>query len=299
MPRAYLVAVAAAVLALLTVQIALAGGSASPGGPEAAASSAVKKKLKSLQRQINALKAQAGSPGPQGAQGAQGAAGSAPACKGNDAGDVMVKAGAVCIDRYEASVWSSPTGGTQYGVSSDDYPCSDNGQDCTNIYARSVAGVTPSSDITWFQAQQALANSGKRLATNAEWQQGVAGTPDPGAAPGAEDCNTNSIGSVATGSRDNCISNHGANDMVGNLWEWVADWDEEAGATCTTWPPGFGDDFVCIGRADSEASTRFPAALIRGGSYTLDAGAGPFAVVADDRPSSSSGFTPFGFRGAR
>src|SRR5690242_6490892 len=29
----------------------------------------------------------------------------------------MVKAGPVCIDRYEVSVWSSPTGGTQYGTS--------------------------------------------------------------------------------------------------------------------------------------------------------------------------------------
>src|SRR5256885_10575002 len=30
---------------------------------------------------------------------------------------------------------------------------------------------------TYFQAQQALANSGKRLPTNAEWQAAVAGTP--------------------------------------------------------------------------------------------------------------------------
>ncbi|MPZ91072.1 MAG: hypothetical protein GEU68_05495 [Actinobacteria bacterium] len=52
------------------------------------------------------------------------------------------------------------------GVSSDDYPCNDNGQNCKGkIYARSVAGVTPSRYITWFQAQQALANSGKRLPT--------------------------------------------------------------------------------------------------------------------------------------
>ena len=30
----------------------------------------------------------------------------------------MVTVGPTCIDRYEASVWSSPTGGTQYGVTS-------------------------------------------------------------------------------------------------------------------------------------------------------------------------------------
>ena len=59
-------------------------------------------------------------------------------------------------------------GAIQRGVSSDDYPCNDNGNDCTNIYAVSIPGVTPSAFITWFQAQAAAANSGKRLLTNAE-----------------------------------------------------------------------------------------------------------------------------------
>ena len=201
----------------------------------------------------------------------------------------MVGAGAVCIDRYEASVWSSPTGGTQYGVGgTDDYPCDDDGQDCTNIYARSVAGVSPSSNITWLQAQQALANVGKRLPTNAEWQQAVAGTPDSTA------CNVDT-GSVAnTGANAGCVSRFGANDMVGNLFEYAADWDEQAGTPCA-----LGDDFACVGRADTEASTRLPAVFLRGGSYTLGTGSGPFAVVADDLPNQSSGFTPFGFRGAR
>ena len=102
----------------------------------------------------------------------------------------MVSVGGFCIDKYEASVWDSPTGTTQYGVGVDDYPCSDNGQNCTNIYARSVAGVLPSAWITWFQAQQACHNVGKRLPTNAEWQQAVAGTPDPGPDNGTTDCNT-------------------------------------------------------------------------------------------------------------
>ena len=78
----------------------------------------------------------AGSAGTQGAPGAQGPAGAAPVCQGNGSGDVMVSAGAVCVDKYEVSVWSSPTGGTQYGATADDYPCNDNGQDCTAIYAR-------------------------------------------------------------------------------------------------------------------------------------------------------------------
>ena len=60
-------------------------------------------------------------------------------------------------------------------------PCADNGQNCADdIFAVSLAGVTPSARITWFQAQAACANAGKRLPTNAEWQVAVAGTPDPG-----------------------------------------------------------------------------------------------------------------------
>jgi len=47
------------------------------------------------------------------------------------------------------------------------------------VFAASVAGVLPSTCLSWFQAEQACALSGKRLATNQEWQRAVAGTPDP------------------------------------------------------------------------------------------------------------------------
>jgi hypothetical protein len=202
----------------------------------------------------------------------------------------MVKVGPTCIDKYEVSVWSSPTGGTQYGVSSDDYPCNDNGQDCDNIYARSVPGVTPSRSITWFQAQQALVNAGKRLPTNAEWQQAVRGTPDSTA------CNVSTNAVANTGANGGCVSDFGAFDMVGNLAEWVADWDEDVIA-CANWPAGFGSDHSCIGRGLGEESTRFPGALIRGGSFFDNVNAGPFSVNAALQPSEP--FDSVGFRGAR
>lgn len=212
----------------------------------------------------------------------------------------MVKVGSICVDKYEASVWSSPTGGTQFGATTDDYPCSDNGNDCSAsaahpIFARSVAGVTPSAYITWFQAQQACFNVGKRLPTNAEWQAAAAGTPDPGNSPGANDCNTNSSGPVPTGSRSNCVSNFGVFDMVGNLNEWVADWFE---GNTSPFAPAFGtagtdygNDFMVGANPatiQGDNSSNFPAALLRGGEFVKGTHAGVFSFDDSNAPSHSN-----------
>ena len=289
---------------------------ASSAAPPASAESSVQAQIDRLQRQIHQLQAQLseveatkaakkkrkkakpgpagpagpqGTTGPAGAQGPQGPAGSAPACQGNGAGDTMVSAGSVCIDRYEVSVWSSPTGGTQYGVGTDDYPCDDDGQDCTGanaIYARSVPGVGPSAHITWFQAQQALANVGKRLPSNAEWQQAAAGTPDSTA------CNVDTGVMANTGASPGCVSRFGANDMVGNAGEWVGDW-VAASTACPGWG-AFSDDFMCLSGASTTATN--PAALHRGGGFNSLGLAGPFAVLAQ---SPAAAANSVGFRGAR
>ena len=232
-----------------------------------------------------------GDPGPRGERGALGATGAAgesaflaDCSEGLATGDVMVRVGAVCVDRYEASIWDSPNGGSQI---TGPIPCDASGRDCTDIYARSVAGVTPRSEITWFQAQQALANSGKRLPTGAEWQAAAAGTPDSTA------CNVGTGSAQNTGANPGCVSMWGTNDMAGNLWEWVADWQEQSDG-CSNWAAGFGTDVTCFGNG---APTRFPGAMLRGGDFNSDTAAGPFAVSANSRPSDS--LIWFGFRGAR
>jgi hypothetical protein len=207
-------------------------------------------------------------------------------CPTLDPSDEMIWVGGVCIDKYEASIWDAPVGGNQViGAVASDY-CDPDGQDCDSIWARSVAGVEPARFITWFQAQQALANSGKRLPTNAEWQMAVRGTPD--------DTNCNVMtGTVSnTGTFGNCISDWGAFDMVGNLWEWVADWAPYSTA-CPGWGT-FSDDDMCL----AGASIIFlgPGALMRGGFFGDSTDAGPFAVI-DDGPSFP--FSSVGFRGAR
>ena len=266
----------------------------------------------------------AGPQGPQGAEGLQGPQGPSGAdgspdtpnqvrdkfftgtsCRGNDITDELVRVGSLCVDKYEASVWNAPIASsatTQYGISVDDYPCSDNGNDCSStnpIYARSVAGVTPSRFITWFQAQQACAMSGKRLITNAEWQMAAAGTPDPGAADNSSStCATKSALS-STGSRSDCYSNWSVHDMVGNLWEWVADWMQDnsnsnAGDISSA---TYGNDGI-YGMDDAYPETnRFPAALKRGGYWNSGTTAGVFAMEGMLGPSESSSF--IGFRCGR
>jgi hypothetical protein len=231
-----------------------------------------------------------------------------------------VAVGSGCVDKYEASVWQIPTGNTdlikkikkgtvtraelkaggfQRGVGGvDDYPCQDTGNDCDTIFAVSIPGVKPSSDITWFQAQQACMNAGKRLPRNAEWQGAAAGTPDPGTDNDSTDCNITNDGAttnepVASGSRAQCVSRWGAYDMVGNLQEWVEDWGAPA-TTCTTELFSGTGDFNCL----AGASTAYgPAALLRGGSLFDDVIAGVFAIYEGVQPSEAD--FDIGFRCAR
>ena len=232
-----------------------------------------------------------------------------------------VVAGTVCMDKYEASVWRVPDpflgnkglvakiqggkataadlangGATQLGIASDDYaPCGDSAQNCANdIYAVSLPGVPPSRYLTWFQAVAACKNSRKRLPTNAEWQAAVAGTPDPGSDNGTTDCNSTAAGPALTGARSSCVSTSGAFDMVGNLYEWVAEWMPQSTA-CGTWSAGVSPtgDQQCLAGA---ATTGEPGALGRGGSFLYGAATGPL-TIADAGPSAT--FNDLGFRCAR
>ncbi len=232
-----------------------------------------------------------------------------------------VAAGAICLDRYEASVWRVPdadaaNGGlvekirlgtatrgdltaaraTQLGAGGGDFaPCTDDGQaSCGDVFAVSIPSVVPAASVTWFQAEEACANSAKRLPTSAEWQVGANGSPDPGTDDGILDCNTAARGAASlTGERGRCVSARGAFDAVGNLSEWVADWVPLSTA-CPGWA-SFSGDVMCLAGANTTKAA--PGALLRGGSFLDGATAGPFAISGAFDPTRAE--DSVGFRCAR
>src|SRR6185436_12933176 len=159
-----------------------------------------------------------------------------------------------CVDKYEASLWEIPAprvdlickviDGTATlkdltlpGVRQVGHPDPPfghaaipgsfraEGAYATPLYAASIPGVLPSTDISAYQAWAACGFSSKRLPTTSEWTAAATGTPEH-PTNDSGDCNTgagtiSAGGPVKTGSRSGCVSSVGAFDMVGNVSEWT------------------------------------------------------------------------------
>ena len=220
--------------------------------------------------------------------------------------DEVVRVGtgatAFWIDRYEASIWPDPDGtGTSYIDDARGLPA-DFHRLKIPLYAVSKAGVFPSYNVTWFAAEVACRYSGKRLPTREEWLAAARGTPDPGANAGTNgQCLTQATAARNTGQGTTCISIAGAQDMIGNFWEWTAEWYAAPGSTSE--PPSYvqsadyGNDIVAGVASGAKYNNAFvaglPAAACRGGSWLDGTSSGGYAFAIDESPlkwSTGKGF---------
>ena len=217
------------------------------------------------------------------------------------AGMVLVEnvAGVTCVDVYEAAAGEAcpaPSPGNKIQSTENIHNA-----ECIPV---SEPDASPWRFVTRDQAMQACARAGKRLPTSAEWYQLSLGMAE------VEDrCNVDSGGVSMTGKNSECVSPHGAYDLVGNVWEWVSDdvidgqynnrqlpetgfvaqidGGGMAVVSSSTESELFGEDYFW-----SKAEGAY--GIMRGGYYDSGSDAGIYTVHADVAPTLSG--TAIGFR---
>jgi len=142
---------------------------------------------------------------------------------------------------YEIGVFENPDcTGRQYGLAGDDYPAgwpAGPENPSVTLYACALPGIYPSGYLSWYRAQRACEVQGLRLCTQAEWNSACQGCDARQLPYGnvyiAGICNEglSSVGTLAhTGEYVVCTAENHIFDMVGNLAEWVFDFNEESPA---------------------------------------------------------------------
>ncbi len=139
--------------------------------------------------------------------------------------DDMVSMGSLCIDRYELHVGGAPGDADQFIGTTQP----------SDLITLSQVGLLPSDAVTFSQAWRACEARGGRLPSSEEWEDAADGQLGEGGAsyPYGEDFDEGACVTVSaedlqqfdavqpSGSRSGCVSAFGAEDLVGNVWEWT------------------------------------------------------------------------------
>jgi formylglycine-generating enzyme required for sulfatase activity len=103
---------------------------------------------------------------------------------------------------------------TQYCIDKYEYP--------------NFRGAHPETKLSFLEAQELCVKQGKRLCTEAEWEQACKGTKNYiypwGNTLNYSKCFIDRIDKYKTGTYGYCVSEFGVFDMSGGIWEWTSDW---------------------------------------------------------------------------
>ncbi len=158
--------------------------------------------------------------------------------------ELKLKDKSFCIDRYESYIVGYDKNGKpyryepkfEYVVKKDGKYQPGNIFDKSTlkdrIYARSGKGMTPIDSVSFYEAEIACKNAGKRLCRKEEWNSACRGNKNQNYPYGnqyREDyCNgyeyglaKSSISVLPSGSMEKCDNGYGVMDLSGNLWEWI------------------------------------------------------------------------------
>lgn len=202
-----------------------------------------------------------------------------------------------CIDRYEVSTGKECPDDSPESHIETERNLMDDG--CQSV---SETGRLPWRYISQHEATLVCARSGKRLPSAREWYLAALGTQDGADVFTRESCNSarnRADGVAVTGGGMRCVSDAGVYDMVGNVWEWVAEEVHQGTWSDRTLPAsGFVSGADLAGVAYETGGTgatqfsgdrytldvRIHAGMLRGGYYDSGVSAGVYALYAASPP---------------